>query len=342
MLATQLLQSFPGASWRRSWCARLGAPLRDVTHQDPDRSCVALQAYQGACNVLELHGLGRQAAPGEHGDAVFEKFGLGQLSQAARNFIQEARVPSWYFQLCTRGDIAATPSKAAARHAEDGKAAADLMAQEKSGIAAPVPSEASKDQKPKLPQRRDYSNTLFDGPPRFPVHQRKSLYAHIRQILAETSEGNVQVRLREQKRKTTVSITGTCSKKKCANCTWRLMAWLGIKASGAPHLTIRTAGRHGDNSKRPSGHQLWTHREHAVIMAAFPGQSLLSVQGIRDALTKADLSVKCTATQMKQFVTRQNRQRQGSRPARRRVCRTCWRLSGRGKANKQQACWRET
>ena len=109
VLATQLLQS---------WCARFGAPLREVTHADLDLSYIALQACQGACNVLELHGLGRQAAPGEHGDTVFARF--GHLFKPARNFIQEARGPSWYFQVCVRGGIAASSSKADARGAEDG------------------------------------------------------------------------------------------------------------------------------------------------------------------------------------------------------------------------------
>ena len=78
---------------------------------------------------------------------------------------RKPRVPSWYFQRCVSGGIAASPSKAHAHGAEDKKVAADLMLQEISSIAAPAPPQAYKDQKPKMPQRRDYSNILFDGPP---------------------------------------------------------------------------------------------------------------------------------------------------------------------------------
>ncbi|CAE6960638.1 RPL15 [Symbiodinium sp. CCMP2592] len=337
VLATQLLQCFPGTSWRRSWCTRLGAPLRDVTHEEPERSCVALQAYEDACHVLELHGLGRQeAALDECEDVIFEKFPLGQLSKAARNFIQEARVPSWYFQLPMRGATISSPAAAEQQVVHDEK-------------VVPVAAVAATD-KPKLRQRKDYTNTgtpqpetaaqpdrslvkqdsadiahaqrqpetvaeqvepclenaewleLFHGRPAGLVHSYIDLRQEVERVLGRLQDPGVYVMKDRGTTGTGRSLRAECAAASCIGCTRQVVAQVH-RTDKETLLTVRARGKHGELAK-PSGGALWNVAEEYVLQQSFPDKSDISSRSIRSCFRRAGLAVRCTPRQLAQFVDR--------------------------------------
>ena len=290
-----------------------------------------MQAYEAAVQVLQLHGLGNQSFDAA-GEAIFAKHRLQQLSLAAREFLASLRVPSWFFDLMVDREWNATHAPILDKRADgdadergESEQGPDAAPRKGEGVAASkrklTQSDSTQDAKVPMqsekmrPARRAYNVTLFDGTPPCPVPNSQSLCACINSILAKTLYGSRSVQFKPQERVNCICVAGTCSKDTCRNCSWRLMAWLETKSDGTLWLTVKCDGQHGERV-RGQGKKVWAPAEAAAIKAAFPNQALLSSAGVRACLAAAGLDAPPSKEVLKQYVTRENRKRRGSRQAR--------------------------
>ena len=205
---------------------------------------------------------------------LFIKQRYVDLGDTARAFLKEAGVPAWTFRL-----------------------------QECSQVAFQRP----------LAQRntRSYKNILFDGTPLNKINNSKELCATVRRIVGESAAGATYLRLREQRRKGSRTLAGTCDQRTCEGCSWKLLATLTLTPQGQNHLVVKTDGVHGARVPMP-GRRLWTESERQVLAKHYPAGVSLTAAGVRKAFAANNMVLSCSEKQLKQFISRENRKRRGA------------------------------
>ena len=255
---------------------RCGQPFRDVAG---DVSASVL--YQGMLTALEERGLGKAGAEG-----VFSKFSYAALAPGTKRFLKEAGVPAWSFGL--QGSTEETFCDGSLEH-----------------VRPPAESE------PKVPKRhRAYKEILFTGSPPEAINDTKTFLQVIRQILGKTNAGDACVRFKEELGGKGRTISGACIADVCVGCTWKMLATVALDPKGIQQLEIKADGAHGSRTVHAGG-RLWTDKERALLAAAFPGNKKLTVKEVRAAFEASKAPLRCTQEQLKQWITRQNRQKRG-------------------------------
>ena len=300
--AVRLLQTCVGNSIESAWAARAGATFRRLGSADRSKRQAGQATYQEALEALAVRGLGHTWGAAE--GPAFVKRHYKHVSEAARAFLKDARVPLWSFGLgCNaRGGGSAGRASTSAQAPEVAAAGSPGQTQEDRPRAAgrkpkgsPRPQEgaeprtqpvAAATSKAARSPAAPLETTLFDGAPPQPIATTASLFKVLRQILSTTPAGATRVRLRRQERRSGVAVAGRCGSAQCDACTWRMLASSSLDPQGRARLVVRTSGEHGARAA-PQGTALLTLQQQAAAEAAFPNNKLLSAPVLRAALEAA-------------------------------------------------------
>ena len=265
-----------GSGWRSEWVRRCGKPFRDVCG-----ALAASESYTQMVAALVERGVGVRE------EAAFAKFLYADLAPATKMFLKEAGVPAWSFGLQRSTEI--TFREASNAHAE-------------------TPPDAE----PPVPKRhRAYKDVVFEGSPPQLINDTKTFLSVIRHILGKAEQaGDACVRFKEELGGKGRTMCGTCNAEVCVGCTWKMLARLTLDSKGLQHLEIKADGEHGSRAVA-GGSRLWTETERALLAATFPGDKRATVKEVRAAFEAKNMPLRCTEQQLKQWVTRHNRQKAG-------------------------------
>ena len=145
----------------------------------------------------------------------------------------------------------------------------------------------------------------FSGAPRRPILDYRTLREEVEVFLGNAKDPGIWTFKDGGCTSSIRSLRGFCNIQLCHGCTRALRAQYAVTL-GSVNLTIKVRGSHGE-LQAPTGSTLWNIAEQHALAEAFPPGTRMTAQGVRDALAKSGLALRCGQEQLWQAVTRRNR-----------------------------------
>ena len=134
------------------------------------------------------------------------------------------------------------------------------------------------------------------------IDSYKSFRAYIERTLGAMKDPGVYA-MHDQDRKNIFCIFAHCNAAACKDCTRKVRAEVPRQV-GAQRVKILAKGRHGVLAK-PDGGRLWNVAEQFVLNKHFPRKDNVKAEDVRRALAAEGLSLRCSARQLSNWLSRQ-------------------------------------
>ena len=152
---------------------------------------------------------------------------------------------------------------------------------------------------------REPWSVVFHGEPVEDVATYTSLWQAAERVLGERGDPGMYTFHEKNLKREGKSALGICNKSACSGCTKQVKASVCFAEKG-PLLCIEEKGCHG-KLQPPSGGRLWTCAEAWALSGLDAKRPRVTSKDVRDALRAHQLQVRCTNTQLHNFVARFNR-----------------------------------
>ncbi|CAJ1458910.1 unnamed protein product [Effrenium voratum] len=281
----ELLRTLVGSGWRAEWTRRCGPPFRNLP---------APLWKEGPYEELAERGLGQvRGQCFDNGqELVFVKFAYSVLPKEAKDSLKEMGVPSWSFgQLCSEKKAQPKPAIAPKRSATTPTV--------KEGEPPCAPEEG-----PSTPA--ESWAIIFHGKPcdGADVATYTGLRKAVERLLGRRKDQGIYTFHEKQLKRDGKTLLGICQQSVCAGCTRQVKATLTFEEKG-PLLCVEQKGCHG-KLQPPRGGCLWTCAEACALEGLEEKRPKVTSKDVREALKAQNLSLRCSNTQLHNFVVRFN------------------------------------
>ena len=151
-------------------------------------------------------------------------------------------------------------------------------------------------------QQQDYK-IIFEGQPSRYLENFSALRDEVTAILGSQRDMGIYTFTDKGCKGTTRRLSACCKPAACEGCEVSVWAFLTVKGPEV-ELIVRSRGKHGKLAS-PAGGRLWTVAEECVLNQ-IPAEKL-TTKFVREALGKAALSVRCTNTQLHDYLARERK-----------------------------------